>query len=115
MNKLDIRTYNNRADIVDNTSHPFRLFNPDLEKHPIKPMEVVHDLPDMKQLKFDHQYMYEHLEQHSLNPTLCTNCYPASKYFRSPEPFIQKLYEDNVKWKLMPHASLTIDIPPYIS
>ena len=36
-----------------------------------------------------------------------------SKHLRSTEPFIQKLYEDNVKWKLISHVSLTINIPPY--
>ena len=47
VNKLDIRIFQNRADSIDNNSHPFLPFDPDLEKHPIKPMEV-HDLPDMK-------------------------------------------------------------------
>ena len=69
INKLDIRIYNKGPDLTDNTSHPLIPFDPNLEKHPIKPMKIIYDLPNMKQLEFNHQYMYEHLEQHSLNPT----------------------------------------------
>ena len=50
---------------------------------------------------------------YSLNPTLCSNCCPATKYFQTPEPYIQKLYDETVKWKLREGASPSIDIPPY--
>ena len=115
MNKLDpeieIRISKIKADVVD--KHPFVPFDPDLNKHPVKPLEI-HDVPDLKNFEFSHEYIMEHLEIHSLNPTLCSNCCPATKYFQAPEQFVQKLYEKkHVKWRLLQGASPTIDIPPY--
>ena len=93
-------------------SHPFIPFDPDLNKVPIKPLEI-HQIPDIKNFEFSHEYILEHLETYLLNPTLCTNCCPATKYFQSPEPYIQQLYDDTVKWKLRDGAILSVDVPPY--
>ena len=95
-----------------NESHPFIPFYPNLHKVPLKPLEI-HQVPDIKNFEFSHEYILEHLEMYSLNPTLCSNCCPATKYFQTPKPYIQKLYDENVKWKLREGASLSIDIPPY--
>ena len=113
MNKLDPEIEIRIAKIKVNVEnkHPFVPFDPDLNKHPVKPLEI-HDVPDLKNFEFSHEYILEHLEMHSLNPTLYFNCCPATKYFQAPEPFVQKLYDEHVKWRLLQGASPTIDIPP---
>ena len=56
---------------------------------PAKPMNIIQNLPNIKECEFDHQYITQHLEQLQINPTLCSKCSPATKYFCSPEPVVQ--------------------------
>ena len=48
-----------------------------------------------------------------MDPTLCSKCSPATKYFCSPEPVVQELYKKSCKWKQSPGAATTMDIEPY--
>ena len=76
-------------------------------------MSIIANLPDMKEGEFDHEYMAQHMEQLQMDPTLCSKCSPATKYFCSPEPVVQELYKKSCKWKQSPGAATTMDIEPY--
>ena len=76
-------------------------------------MQVISNLHQIKDCEFDHEYILTHLEQLDIDPTLCSKCSTANKYFSSPEPFVQDLYQKSCKWKKLPNASTTMDIPPY--
>lgn len=60
-----------------------------------------------------HQYIAQHLEQLQMDPTLCSKCSPATKYFCSPEPVVQELYKKSCYWKQVPGSTLSMDIEPY--
>ena len=46
--KLDIVICKTGAKVTDNSSLPFIPFDPNLQKHPIEPIKIAHDVPDMK-------------------------------------------------------------------
>ena len=48
-----------------------------------------------------------------MDPTLCSKCSPATKYFCSPEPAVQELYKKSCYWKQVPESTLSMDIEPY--
>ncbi len=48
-----------------------------------------------------------------MDPTLCSKCSPATKYFCSPEPVVQELYKKSCYWKQVPGSTLSMDIEPY--
>ena len=77
------------------------------------PMQVISNLPQMKDCEFDHHYINQHIEQLQMDPTLCSNCCPVTKYFCSPEPVVQDLYQKSCHWKRLPETSSTMDIEPY--
>ena len=78
-------------------------------------MSIIQNLPNAKECEFDHQYITQHLEQLQIDPTLCSKCSPATKYFCSPEPVVQELYKKSCYWKQAPESTLSMDIEPYKS
>ena len=76
-------------------------------------MQIIANLPSMKEGEFDHKYMANHIEQLQMDPTLCSKCSPATKYFCSPEPVVQELYKKSCHWKLSSRSILFMDIKPY--
>ena len=78
-----------------------------------QPMQIIANLPQMKEGEFDHEYMAQHLEQLQMDATLCSRCSPATKYFCSPEPEIQELYKKSCHWRQSPGTILSMDIEPY--
>ena len=80
-----------------------------------RPMNIIQNLPNIKDCEFDHQYITQHLEQLQIDPTLCSKCSPATKYFCSPEPVVQELYKKSCYWKKAPESTLSMDIEPYKS
>ena len=76
-------------------------------------MPVISNLHQVKDCEFDHAYILNHLEQLEIDPTLCSKCSIANKYFASPEPFVQDLYKRSCHWQQVPEASNTMDIKPY--
>ena len=76
-------------------------------------MPVISNLHKVKDCEFDYAYILSHLEQLEIDPTLCSKCSIANKYFASPEPFVQDLYKRSCHWQKVPEASKTMDIQPY--
>ena len=76
-------------------------------------MQIISNLPQMKECEFDHQYIAQHLEQLQMDPTLCSKCSSATKYFCSPELVVQDLYQKSCYWKPSTEATISMDIPPY--
>ena len=74
---------------------------------------VLSNLPQLKDCEFDHNYILHHLEQLEIDPTLCLKGSTASKYFASPEPFVQDLYKKSCYWERITGFSINMDIPPY--
>ena len=95
-----------------NPDPDFQPFNPDLSAS-TQPMPIIANLPMMKDGEFDHEYMANHIEQLQMDPTLCSNCSPATKYFCSPEPVVQELYKKSCVWRLSKGSTLSMDINPY--
>ena len=89
----------------------FSPFAPDFQS--TDPQPVISNLPQIKDYEFDHSYILNHLEQLEIDPTLCSKCSIANKYFASPEPFIQDLYKKSWHWQRVPRTSNTMDIKPY--
>ena len=90
----------------------FEPFDPDLNTS-TQPMQIIANLPNMKEGEFDHEYMAQHIEQLQMDPTLCSKCSPAIKYFCSPEPVVQELYKKSCHWKQSLESTLSMDIKPY--
>merc|ERR1712089_72690 len=90
----------------------FEPFSPELANS-TRPMNIIHDLPNAKECEFDHQYIAQHLKQLQMDPTLCSRCSPATKYFCSPEPVVQELYKKSCYWKQVLGSTLSMDIEPY--
>merc|ERR1712089_63963 len=90
----------------------FEPFSPELASS-TRPMNIIQNLPNAKECEFDHQYIAQHLEQLQMDPTLCSKCSPATKYFCSPEPVVQELYKKSCYWKQVPGSTLSMDIEPY--
>ena len=65
-------------------------FDPDYQG--TEAQHIISNLPDLNNCEFDYNYILHHLEQLEIDPTLCTKCSTATKYFASPEPFVQDLY-----------------------
>ena len=86
-------------------------FNPDFQGADAQP--VISNLLQLKDCEFDHNYILHHLEQLEIDPTLCLKCSTASKYFASPEPFVQDLYKKSCYWERIAGSSLSMDISPY--
>ena len=86
-------------------------FDPDF--HNAEAQQIISNLPQLKDCEFDHNYILHHLEQLEIDPTLCSKCSTATKYFASPEPFVQDLYRKSCYWKQNKNASMDMDIPPY--
>ena len=66
-------------------------FDPDYQE--AEAQKLISNLPKLNDCEFDHNYILHHLEQLEIDPTLCSKCSTANKYFASPEPFVQDLYE----------------------
>ena len=94
----------------NNSQENFELFSPEIESTQV--MQVISNLPQIKDCEFDHQYINQHLEQLQMDPTLCSKCCPVTKYFCSPEPVVQDLYKKSCHWRKLPEASSTMDIEP---
>ena len=69
----------------------FLPFDPDFQA--ADPQQIISSLPQLKDCEFDHNYILHYLEQLEIDPTLCSKCSIANKYFASPEPFVQDLYK----------------------
>ena len=76
-------------------------------------MQIISNLPKLKDCEFDHQYMNQHIEQLQTDPTLCSKCCPVTKYFCNPEPVVQELYQKSCYWQRIPGTSTTMEIEPY--
>ena len=61
-------------------------FDPDFQD--AEAQQIISNLPQLKDCEFDHNYILHHLEQLEIDPTLCSKCSTATKYFASPEPFV---------------------------
>ena len=88
-------------------------FDPDF--HNAEAQQIISNLPQLKDCEFDHNYILHHLEQLEIDPTLCSKCSTATKYFASPEPFVQDLYRKSYYWKKNKDTSMDMDIPPYMT
>ena len=80
-----------------------------------RPINIIQNLPYIKDCGFDHQYITQHMEQLQINPALCSKCSPATKYFCSPEPVVQEPYKKSGHWKKAPESTLSMDIESYKS
>ena len=89
----------------------FLPFDPDFQA--ADPQPIISNLPQLKDCEFDHNYILHHLEQLQIDPTLCSKCSTANKYFASPEPFVQDLYKKSCYWERIPGTSSNMDILPY--
>ena len=89
----------------------FSPFAPDYKS--VYAQQVISNLPEIKECEFDHAYILHHLEQIEIDPTLCSKCLIANKYFASPKPFVQDLYKKSCHWKPVPGTHSTLDIMPY--
>ena len=87
------------------------FFDPDFQA--AGPQPIISNLPQLKDCEFDHNYILHHLEQLQIDPTLCSNCSTANKYFASPEPFVQDLYKKSCYWERIPGTCINMDILPY--
>ena len=88
-------------------------FDPDF--HNAEAQQIISNLPQIKDCEFDHNYILHHLEQLEIDPTLCSKCSTATKYFASPEPFVQDLYRKSCYWKKNKDTSMGMNIPPYMT
>ena len=86
-------------------------FDPDFQN--AEAQQIISNLPQLKDCEFDHNYILHHLEQLEIDPTLCSKCSTATKYFASPKPFVQDLYRKSCYWKKNKDTSMDMDIPPY--
>ena len=66
-------------------------FDPDYQS--TEAQQIISNLSELKDCEFDHNYILHHLEQLEIDPTLCSKCSTATKYFASPEPFVQDLLQ----------------------
>ena len=97
----------------ENMSSEFMTFAPNYPSP--NSMLVISNLHQVKDCEFDHASILSHLEQLEIDPTFCSKCSIANKYFVSPEPVVQDLYKRSCHWKKIPKASETMDIQPYTS
>ena len=95
----------------NNSYSDFSRFTPDYKSADAQ--QVISNLPQVKACKIDHAYILSHREQLEIDPTLCSKCFIANKYFASPEPFVQDLYKKSCHWQKVPEASNNMDIKPY--
>ena len=86
-------------------------FDPDYQS--TEAQQIISNLPDLNNCEFDHNYILHHLEQLEIDPTLCSKCSTAKKYFASPEPFMQDLYRKSCHWKQNKDTSMDMEIAPY--
>ena len=86
-------------------------FDPDYQD--TEAQQIISNLPDLNNCEFDHNYILHHLEQLEIDPTLCSKCSTATKYFASPEPFVQDLYKKSCYWKQNDGTSMDMEIDPY--
>ena len=86
-------------------------FDPDYQN--AEAQQIISNLPELKDCEFDHNYILHHLEQLEIDPTLCSKFSTATKYFASPEPFVQDLYRKSCYWKQNKDTSMDMEIAPY--
>ena len=79
---------NHQSQVQENTD--FSPFVPDNKS--IEAQQVISNLHQIKDCKYDHDYILHHLDQLEIDPTLCSKCSVTNKYFASPEPVLQDLY-----------------------
>ena len=79
----------------------------------IKAMDIMSNLTKIKDLDFDHCYILEHVNELGLQPTLCNHYCPLSKYFCTPEMYINDLYKWNSSFEFIEDFFKTINILPY--
>ena len=110
ISKESVIQHNRCTDPPNNSEHTnFKPFSPDYSL--AEPMQVISNLHQIKDCEFDHEYILTHLEQLEIDPTLCSKCSTANKYFSSSEPFVQDLYRKSCNWRKLLNASTTMDIP----
>ena len=103
----------NEQDDIYQDNLDLLLFDPDFQD--AEAQQLISNLPQLKDCEFDHNYILHHLEQLEIDPTLCSKCSTAIKYFASPEPFVQDLYKKSCYWKRSKGSSQNMDIPPYVA
>ena len=86
---MDNDQLNGHDDIYQDNSD-LLPFDPDF--HNVEAQQIISNLPQLKDCEFDHNYILHHPEELEIDPTLCSMCSTATKYFASPEPFVQDLY-----------------------
>ena len=101
----------NEQDNIYQDNSDLLPFDPDFQD--AEAQQLISNLPQLKDCEFDHNYILHHLEQLEIDPTLCSKCSTASKYFGSLEPFVQDLYRKSCYWKRTKDASCNIEITPY--
>ena len=101
----------NEQDDIYQDNSDLLLFDPDFQD--AEAQQIISNLPQLKDCEFDHNYILHHLEQLEIDPTLCSKCSTATKYFASPEPFVQDLYRKSCYWKRNKDTSVDMDIHPY--
>ena len=74
------------------------------------PQPVISNLPQLKDCEFDHNYILHHLEQLEIDPTLCSKCSIASKYFASPELYVPDIYKKSCYLERIPGSSNVMNI-----
>ncbi len=90
---ITISTDNDQPNEHDNSHQDISellQFDPDIQD--AEAQQLISNLPQLKDCEFYYNYILHHLEQLEIDPTLCSKCSTASKYFASPEPFVQDLY-----------------------
>ena len=101
---------NHQSQAQENTD--FSPLPPDYKL--IEAQQVISNFPYIKNYEFDHAYILHHLEQLEIDPTLCSKCSVANKYFASPKPFLQDLYKKSCHWKHVLGTKNIFDINPYV-
>ena len=80
----------NEHDYIYQDNSDLLPFDPDFQN--AEAQQIISNLPQLKDCKFNHNYILHHLEQLEIDPTLFSKCSTARKYFASPEPFVHDLY-----------------------
>ena len=83
-------------------------FDPDYQE--AEAQKLISNLPKLNDCEFDYNYILHHLEQLELDPSLCSKCSTANKYFAAPEPFVQDLYKKSCYWKQTRDTSCNMEI-----
>ena len=97
----------NEQDNIHQDNSDLLLFDPDFQES--EAQQFISNLPQLQDCEFDHNYIHHNLEQIEIDPTLCSKCSIANKYFASPEPFVQDIYQRSCHWQKVPEACTTME------